>query len=247
MTTTTITLTIIYTGLRAPRLDRENLKGAALYHHPTIRIRYQAPGNFAVVQRELESEPYVVFLSRNGVIGLAEWAAGEQISLPLENTIVWAVGAATAQQVHTTFNRPAAQPAEQNARGLVRTFSTLAKRPVVLFTAEEPRPELPAWLEKNGWEYQQFPVYHTDILENADLRQRFSNSDQEYVVFTSPSTVKGFLTSLNRENLTGLNAHWVSIGPSTSAEIEAAGGRVHWEAAEPEVQQVLTKLIEELS
>ncbi|MCF7797945.1 MAG: uroporphyrinogen-III synthase [Lentisphaeria bacterium] len=239
--------TIIYTGLRAPRLDRDLLSGVTLHHHPTIRISYFTPENFDAVQNALAREPYAVFLSRNGVIGLSEWAVSEQTTLDLEQAIVWAVGAATAQQVRTTFQRPAAQPMEQNALGLTRTFATLAKRPVVLFTAEEPRPEFPDWLEKNGWRFDRFPVYRTDILENADLRQRFSDSKDEYVVFTSPSTVKGFLSSLKREDLTGLDTHWISIGPSTSAEIESAGGKVHWESEEPEIQQVLLTLIRELT
>ncbi len=241
------TPTILFTGLRAPRLDRSQLGDVALYHHPTIRISYFTPADFESVASRMQQQPYVVFLSRNGVIGLAEGANTAHVALKLDQSIIWAVGAATATQVEMTFNRPATQPIEQNAVGLTQTFATLAKRPVVLFTAEQPRPEFPAWLARNGWEFKQFPVYHTEILDNPDLKQRFANQDQEYVVFTSPSTVKGFLKSIGHNDLSGLQAHWISIGPSTSAEIESRDGRVHWEADSPEIQQLLLKMIKELS
>jgi len=239
--------TILFTGLRAPRLEREQLRGVALHHHPTIRISYFAPTQFQNAGKLLSQNPCVVFLSRNGVIGLSEWANSEDATLDLDQTIIWAVGAATAQQVEMTLGHLAAQPQEQNALGLIQTFGTLAKRPVVLFTAEEPRPEFPAWLLQNGWEFEQFPVYRTEILENSDLRQRFQNNENESVVFTSPSTVKGFLLSIGHPDLTGLTSRWISIGPSTTNEIESAGGVVHWEADEPDVQQLLLNLIKEIS
>lgn len=241
------TTQIIFTGLRAPRLELSQLNSIDLHHHPTIRISYFAPSEFQPVGKYLSQNPYVVFLSRNGVIGLSEWANAEGVTLDLDQAIIWAVGSATAQQVEITFGRPAAQPSEQNALGLSQTFATLAKRPVVLFTAEETRPEFPAWLVKQGWDFQQFPVYRTEILENADLNQRFNDNDVEYVVFTSPSTVKGFLQSINRKDLKNLKSHWISIGPSTTNEIESAGGTVHWEADEPEIHQLLLNLIKEIS
>lgn len=239
---------IIFTGLRAPRLDVSQLNGIPLYHHPTIRISYFAPSEFQPVGHLLTQKSYVVFLSRNGVIGLAEWVNAEGgVSLDLEQAVIWAVGAATAQQVEMTLGLQAVQPSEQNALGLSQTFSTLAKRPVVIFAAEEPRPEFPAWLVKNGWDFHQFPVYRTEILENADLNRRFNDNDAEYVVFTSPSTVKGFLQSLHRLDLKLLKSRWISIGPSTTSEIESAGGVVQWEAEEPEIHTLLLNLIKEIS
>ena len=171
--------TILFTGLRAPRLEQAQLKGISLYHHPTIRINYFAPMEFEKAAQHLQQSGYVVFLSRNGVIGLNEWANTEGVDLDLSRSVVWAVGAATAKQVETTLGFSSAQPAEQNAVGLTHTFATLDKKPVVLFTAEEPRPEFPAWLVQNGWEFEQFPVYRTEILENQDLRMRFADSVTE--------------------------------------------------------------------
>ncbi|NQT62473.1 MAG: uroporphyrinogen-III synthase [Candidatus Marinimicrobia bacterium] len=237
---------IIYTGVRIPNIVPDKRTGVNIFHHPTIRIKYDAHLDSAIVKQALEEECYLVFLSRNGVVGLNAWMQTTDISLDFRGKRIWAVGKQTAKEVDTTLGAVAGEPAEQNANGLIRVFETLKPRPVVLFCAEDPRPEYPDWLIRCGWQYNIFPVYRTVVVMNEDLAQRFSNTPDESIILTSPSTVKGFIESINMKDLSAVTARLFSIGPSTSKAIEAFGGKVYQEATEPDIDQLLTDIINEM-
>ncbi|NOZ03129.1 MAG: uroporphyrinogen-III synthase [FCB group bacterium] len=238
-----MTPTILYTGLSNNQALQSLPDGIGYYHVPTIRIEYEHPEDFAPVLEWLNREPYVVFFSKNGVIGLERWVREEGLSLPLNRATVWAVGKATAGMVRETFGLSAVQPPQQNSAGLIQAFETLSPKPVVLFSARKSRPQFPQWLEKRGWEYLRVVVYTTRILANKSLPEHFRNKPDEYIVFTSPSTVKGFLKSTGLPNLESVDSRLISIGPATSAEIRSSGGHIFEELVTPDIKNYLTRIV----
>ncbi len=237
-----MTPTILYTGLSKNKSIQSLPEGVNYYHVPTIRIEYEHPEDFAPVSEWLNREPYVVFFSKNGVIGLERWVREENLSLPLDRSTVWAVGKATAEMVREKFGLSAVRPPKQNSIGLIRAFETIPPKPVLLFSARKSRPQFPLWLEKQGWEYRRVVVYATRIIHNQSLAELFRNKPDEYIVFTSPSTVKGFLKSTGLPNLENVESRLISIGPTTSAEIQSSGGHIFEELVTPDINDYLTFL-----
>lgn len=237
---------IIYTGVRAPHIASRGKSGIRFFHHPTIRVQYDADLHPELVRQTLDQECYIVFLSRNGVVGLNSWAQSAGVELDFSEKRVWAVGQQTAKEINTVMGVMAGEPRDQNARGLIRVFKTLKPRPVVLFCAAKPRPEFPEWLSSSGWQHAIFPVYHTMVVMNEDLAERFKNTPDETVIFTSPSTVQGFIKSVKLKDLKTVTARLVSIGPSTSNTIRMLGGEVYQEASEPDIDRLLTNIVNEM-
>ncbi len=62
------------------------------------------------------------------------------------------------------------------------------------------------------------------------------------IVFTSPSTVQGTLNSLSIPNFTGLDCKLVSIGPTTSGEIEHWGGEIYYESKYQDIDKLYSEL-----
>ncbi len=237
---------IIYTGVRAPKIAPDKRVGIGIFHHPTIRVKYETHFDPERVKQSFQKECYLVFLSRNGVVGLNAWMQSAAIDLDFSKKRIWAVGQQTAKEVEATLEVTAGEPLDQNANGLIRVFETLKPRPVVLFCAVEPRPAFPDWLISRGWQHEIFPVYHTVVVMNEDLAQRFSNTPNESIILTSPSTVQGFVQSIKMKDLRALRARLISIGPSTSKAIKAYAGAVYMEAEEPDIDRLLTDIIAEL-
>jgi len=237
---------IIYTGLRAPDMLLEPDNKVKLYHHPTIRVDYDIKLEPQKVQDVLSQDCYPVFLSRNGVVGLNAWMQSSQTELSFQGKPIWSVGKQTSNEIRSTLGVEAGEPLEQNAQGLIRLFKTIKPRPVVLFCAEDPRPDFPNWLKESGWSYKIFPVYRTLLVQNEDLAKRFDNSPNESIIFTSPSTVMGFIKSLNLTDLRGVKSRLISIGPSTSETISQFSGKLYEEASEPDIRQLLKQIINEM-
>ncbi len=237
---------ILYLGVRAPRVPIRDDSGVELFHHPTIRIQYRANIDSEQLKMLFDEDCYFVFLSRNGVVGLDSWIQTIEHNFNFKEKRVWGVGTQTAREVKSVFGVVAEEPHDQNAKGLIEVFKALKPRAVVLFSAEEPRPEFPEWLKANGWNYYMFPVYETITVQNQDLANRFCNCTDESIVFTAPSTVRGFLESIGRSDLRNISSRLFSIGPSTSKEVTALGGGVYQEATEPDIDQLLTNIIIEM-
>jgi uroporphyrinogen-III synthase len=182
-----------------------------------------------------------VFFSKNGVIGLDRWQKNEDLTFPFDRSTIWAVGRATAGMVWEKFKLPVVQPLEQNALGLLKAFKTIAKKPVVMFTARKSRPQFSEWLVKHHWDYLQVVVYTTQLKANKNLAEHFRNVPDEYVIFTSPSTVKGFLKSLGLPDLGNVASRLISIGPTTADEIRSLNGFVYEELVEPNLADYLEK------
>ncbi len=237
---------IYYTGSTRPKLKLEVMKEVRYFHTPTIKIIFDHPELFDGVESHLAKSPLIIFQSKNGVRGFCSWLEYLGRSVKFESKSIWAVGTSTAREVRTSIHQAVQQPDEQNARGLIKAFMGLKKRPVLLITGHETRPEFVTWLRDNRWDVLQIPVYKTEIFENQELYQLFQNSNEEVVIFTSPSTVQGFLKSTYRDDLSGVVSLLVSIGPTTSVKIKSCYGNVSYEAPEPDVSKIASVITSDL-
>lgn len=241
-----MTETIYYTGSTRPKLKPEHIKDVRFYHTPTIKIIFDHPESFDPVESHLAKSALIVFQSKNGVRGFHSWLENLGRFVQFESESIWVLGKSTAREVRTSFHQAVQQPDEQSAKGLIQAFRGLKKRPVLLITGQHPRPEFPTWLRKKGWDVLQIPVYKTETIENLELKRLFQNSNEEVVIFTSPSTVQGFLRSTCRDDLSGVVSILVSIGPTTSAEIESYYGKVSYEATEPDLSKLVSAVTSNL-
>lgn len=237
-----MTPTLYHTGATRPKVKSQQSDSIRLCHVPTIRINYLSPGSFRVLEGYLGRNPFVVFLSKHGVTGFHRWLNAAGKGVQLRSRLTWAVGRATRRTVLASFGASCRHPGEQSASGLIHAFKRLGRRPVVLISGKQSRPEFSAWLRQNGWDFLQIATYDTEEVKNSQLLHRFQNSREEYVLFTSPSTVRGFLKTFGWLDLKHIQSHLVSIGSTTTAEIRRYHGRVFYEAEQPSVPEVVRRL-----
>ena len=200
----------------------------------------------------VRSYDWVVFTSTNAVdrflAVLDESAAGsaaladrdaESPTLPR----VAAVGRATADRLRARGVSVDLVPTEFRAEGLIEAFRDLGAGPgwrVLLPRAASAREILPDTLRELGVLVEVVPVYATVPAEpDPELLGALADGSIDVVTFTSPSTVRSLMTSLEHAGadpvvLLGRTVN-ASIGPVTSDELRAAGLEVGVEAEESSV------------
>lgn len=234
---------IFYTGITAPSRSADVLAGIELIHLPTIRVRYDPPATFDRLVFFLKQNPYLVFLSKNGVTAFRRWLREGNQTLGDSTITAWGVGRRTAELVRQELGLAARTPPVESAAGLMEAFQTLDQRPLILVCGHSSLPEFPTWLVQKGWTYLRIPVYRTDPVSNPQLKRRFTNREEETVFFTSPSTVEGFLGSVQAPDLKGIVARLASLGPTTSRAIRAREGTVFFESSEANLTSALAGLV----
>ncbi len=242
-----MTWKIFYTGLKMPAYQNPDPEQFIVKHTPTIEIEHMFPKNVKDIKNNLNEIFYLVFLSQNGVIAFFNIVEEMNIQFSQLKIEMWAVGAQTATLVKKLFSCEVKVPEEQNAAGLIKAFSQLGKQKVLLVTGEDPRPEFITWLTEKDWKFQHLKLYRQSIVPNKNIPTELSNSENEFVIFSSPSTVNGFLSSIGANNLKGMNYRFISFGPTTSNEILSKRGKIFWETDIPSAEYVITHTILKLT
>ena len=233
-----MTRRILYTGLRAP----EATDDVRLVHAPAIAVQYRKPDDEDGARGFLVRKPRLLFPSRHAVLGFAKWLSEVDELASVRGAESFAVGASTAAVARERLGLDPRTPDESTARGLTRLLDTLAARPALFVAGEDRRPEIPEWLADHPSPAREIHVYRTERLANDDLRREFHDDPQESIVFTSPSTVQGFLKSTDRSDLRDVASRLIAIGPTTADAIEAAQGTVNLTAPEPDAGRLLEAL-----
>ncbi len=237
-------INIFYTGITKPSFSKnENEKELLFSHFPTIKVYFRPKLEDLEAKLSLWKNPGVVFFSKNGVLGAQNWFSSSWWKEREDAKAIWTIGEATAQVFQEVFACSSQVPEISHAKGLIQAFQNRPKQPFILFSALRSRVEFPQWLKQNGWKFKSIPVYETIVWENQELSQAFSNTSQEYIVFTSPSTVKGFLLTCQKKDFSQIKACLCSIGPTTSQEIEARKGKVFYQAKKPKLNFFLEEII----
>jgi uroporphyrinogen-III synthase len=216
--------------------DRLEALGATVVGAPTIATADPADGGAALAAAldRLESFDWLVVTSPNG----AERVAGAVRRCGTRGPRVAAVGAATAAALG--LGRPAdLVPAHAVAEALVEAFPHGTGH-VLVVQGDLARLVVAEGLTGKGWQVETAVAYRTQPARPpAELVGDVAAAD--VVVFTSGSTVRGFLAAFGRDACPPLV---VSIGPVTTGVAEQAGLPVTRTAAPHTVEGLVTAVCE---
>jgi uroporphyrinogen III methyltransferase/synthase len=226
-----------------PLVDRLEREGARVVELPVVEIRDADDGGAALrdAAERLAQYEWVVVTSANG----AERLLGSvRDARSFGRARVAAVGPATADVLRRGGIVPDLVPDRFVAEGLVEVFRTLEMqkdgRPgrVLLAQAAGARTVVADGLAALGWTVDVVVAYQTErATPSRDALDEVGEAHA--VVFTSASTVDGFLEVVGLDGIPPLVA---SIGPATSAAAESAGISVTVEAERHTVAGVVEAL-----
>jgi uroporphyrinogen III methyltransferase/synthase len=256
---------------------RLRLLGAEVVETPTIRIEPRAvEGEIAAAVERLGSATVgaapdtagrtsskyelVCLTSPNGVDLLFHALAAHGLdSRALSGRIVAAIGPGTARALERRGVRADVVPPRSVAESLIEALADtpVEGRRVLVARAGEGRDVLPDALRERGAEVDVVALYDT-VVEPLSDEQRAALTDVDYVAFTSASTVRNLLGSLDGDtaaepaaaddvppaNAADLgDARIVSIGPVTSAAAAELGLTVDVEAERHDVDGLVDALV----
>ncbi len=206
--------------------------GAEAIEFPVIEIR--DPDDFAPLDEaiaRLSTYDWLLFTSVNGVeyfLKRLDRSAADWRSLRAK---ICAIGPSTRRAIEKLHLKVDLMPKEFVAESLLDAFAPfdLQGARILLPRAAVAREVLPQTLASRGAIVDVVPAYQTVLPEGATAaaREIFARKP-DWVLFTSSSTVKNFLTAAGAESLEGVRV--ASIGPITSETARSSGLKVVVEA-----------------
>jgi uroporphyrinogen-III synthase len=232
--------------------DRLRARGARVIVAPAIRL---VPAPAKAIDRALDRAAagefaWVVVTSRTGAETLlTRLAAGDLAPRDLRAKVA-AVGDGTASVLRRGGLRPALVPPSFTTESLGRAMPK-GTGAVLLARADIAPEGLERVLERKGWTVERIDAYRTRYPGTLPLaaRRALAAGTVDAVVFTSASTVRGYLKAAGgvlRHPAMAAAGHApkvVCIGPVTAAEARGAGLRVH-ATADPHTIEGLVAAVE---
>jgi uroporphyrinogen-III synthase len=165
-------------------LDPENFKTEGeIVHYPVIKILPKDPADPQItkVLKDLHSYTHVVFTSKNAVSVFLSYG------VDLQKKMLIAIGSATA--LHLTG---CILPKASTQEGIIELLKEMDLQGArfLLPGSSLARPLLARYLQSRGVETTVCPIYHTVNQMPGPIPDL---SEVDEIVFTSPSTVDGFL------------------------------------------------------
>jgi uroporphyrinogen III methyltransferase/synthase len=220
--------------------------GADVFELPTIRI--DPPDDlreFGELVQDAYTYDWLVFTSPNGVHAFFEMFFRLYSDLrSIGGVRIAAIGPATAESIKTYRLTVDLQPDVFVAEGVVEAFKKeqdLENVKILIARAKEARDVLPRELAKLGAIVDVAVAYQT-VPETGDVtggRKRFLEEGADLITFTSSSTVENFMAlklPVPRDLICA------SIGPITSATMEAHGLRVDIEAKRHDIPGLISAI-----
>jgi uroporphyrinogen III methyltransferase/synthase len=212
--------------------------GAQPLEVPTIEIR--PVSSTAELDRAVQLlaggfYDWVVLTSVNGVAAVrarVEAAGLDAGALSSgRRTRVAAVGPATEKALAAWGVQPDLVPPVATTADLGSVFPS-GPGEVLLTRADIANPELREVLVTKGWRTDEVIAYHTVPLDHMDgeARRRLDGGEVDWVAFTAPSTITGFVRAYGGPPPSGVRI--AAIGPVTAAAAGTAGMRVTVTASE---------------
>lgn len=245
---------VLVTRARAQAAELiENLEeqGAVVDHFAAIDVA--APPSWdsldAVVDH-IASWDWIVFTSSNGVDSffqrLAQKGRGVQ---SLAGIAIAVVGRATAAALRSRGVEPDAMPAKARSGEIADAMPEAGSgSKVAIIRALVGREELIDELRARGATVHLAIGYQTRGAETMpdDLRRSLVDGAIDVLTFTSPSTVENVLRHLSGNERARLvsSASFVSIGPTTTAALEAAGVTGVVQAAEATISSLVDAVVD---
>ena len=205
--------------------------GAEVIELPAVELRKQEDtGRLTEALNRLSDYGWLVFTSPGGAeLFLDEWLALKKDIRTLSGCRIAVIGPATAEVFQKRGILPDYMPDRFYAKELGEGIGGQAKpgERILILRALRGSVELTQALAAAGLEYEEIPLYDTQFPSGSALTERVRElliqRKIDFITFTSGSTVKGFLKSVNppKEALTGFAA--VCIGEKTREAAERAG------------------------
>jgi len=205
----------LYLGLDAPEIDYQ----VDLHHYPVIKIvpRPLKNPDLQHAFRNLKSYTHLLFTSKNSATLFFDYLQRSGYSHDImQDKHLFAVGQATAEVLHLLGGKNIQTAEREQAEGLIEVLENcdLTRGHVFWPHSALSRPVLKDYLSKRGVQHYACAIYDT-MLQKIEPVPSIETFDE--IVFTSPSTVQGFLAiygALPKEK--SLKA----IGPITQAALD---------------------------
>ena len=222
--------------------------GAEVVETPAIRIEPRpVEGELASALDSIGDYSLVVVTSPNGVTLLFDALAERGLDArALASATVAAIGPGTARELERHGVRADVVPPRSIADSLVEALAEIpveGKRVLIVKPAEA-RDVLPDALRERGSTVDAVALYET-VVEPLDEAQQSALAGVDYVTFTSASTVRNLLGSLDDGRAALNGARVVSIGPLTSAEAREHGLEVAVEAQRNDIDGLVDALVQD--
>jgi len=229
-------------------LERE---GARVLEFSAIKI--EPPKHPGVLDRAVASLPdydWIVFSSVHGVEFV--WEALARLGRDARHfgkTRVAAMGSATARALHERGIKADFVPSEFHAASLVRDLKkrkTIHGQSFLLPQPDRAPAALKDALTQAGARVTRVTAYRTllDPGGRKQLRGWLQNREIDFAVFTSASTVDGFMEALGSRRALLKGPGMISIGPVTSRALRRYGARVLRQASPHNLQGLLDSVLE---
>jgi uroporphyrinogen-III synthase len=195
--------------------------GAEVLAAPTIEIRLPPPGgplDAAIESAAAGRFRWVVFTSATGVRAWRQRSAALGAGPPRAR--IAAVGDATADALRAGGAEPDLVPDSFTTAALGAAFPA-GRGEVLLARADLATPALEEIVASKGWTPVGIDAYAVAILDElpADAREAVEAGRVDAVMFTSPSTVDGFVRAGGGRR----HIRAICIGPVTAEAARAAG------------------------
>ena len=208
--------------------------GAGVVEAPAIRIE-PLPASVP----DLTAYDLVVLSSPNGVDLLFARMPGD--ARALAGKVMAAIGPGTAHALRERGIEPDVVPERAVAESLLDALADVPSRRALIARAETARDVLPDGLRARGIEVDVLALYRT-VAEPLAGEALQAALGADWITFTSASTVQHFLEAADEEAPRG---RIVSIGPVTSQALRDRGLEPAVEAADHDVEGVVTTILED--
>jgi len=224
--------------------------GLNVFNAPSITIRKNLSYKTIKTHLEhIEKYDWILFTSSNGVRFFMDAIQTIEGNSPAVQKIpLAAVGSRTANTARKYNLNVQFIPAQFTTDDLLKEIPNINGKRILFPRSNIANPTVKKQLEINGALVTDLPIYKTEYTtEHVTELERLVQQDQiSYITFTSPSTVKGFLRSLEksavRKNVFSLPI--ISIGPVTTDIAKQVGFTHVYTADTHTVVGMVTKLKE---
>lgn len=232
-------------------LERE---GAQVLEAPAIEIIPNSREVNSVI-KELIDFDWLVFSSANGVSAFFQGLENKGLdSRALFPSKVCAIGPATSQALASRGIKADLIPSDYTTRGILASFrmKRIRGKAFLLVRADIATSELEEELERRGAMVTRLSVYKTVLASAMDeeVKRELLKGSIDIIIFTSASTVKGFINLVGK-NIKNIRVPVVAcIGPVTAAMAKDLGFKVDVMAKEHTIEgliEALKKYLEKLT
>lgn len=219
-------------GLLSRLLSEE---GADVIEFPTIEIT--PPESWSELDRAIEdlgNYDWIVFTSVNGVLFFFERLKALKRDIrDLKGIKIATIGEQTAKAVRELGIHVDIVPEDFRAEGIVESFKSIniEGKKILIPRAKEARETLPTELSKMGARVYIAQAYQTRIPQSLEFAEKINTllleKKIDVITFTSPSTVRNFLSILGNDKIALLNSKIACIGPVTAEYLRGLGIEPH--------------------